>query len=733
MKQEPPHSSSQPSSQVASTSSAPGPLPDPSRLPTNDLPPSSSATPSTTAHNSTIITAPSSSLSQASTAPESSALTRSGLANRSSTRENFHDAMSTSTSTSIQGSPRQHENSTYALTFASTAEEIPFHMRSSLETTPTAPPTSRTHNREASSNAVPIPISNEATPIAPPISSGTATTLNTQMLGSIPTSVIQNSLARVSARERNSNIHASATSRTGLPSSHIMLLPTNSNFDDSTHIIENGANMHRSVPPLICGMSAPTGHAQNHRPDGMLASTGHAQNHRPDGMPARTGHAQNDNGAGGINNEIVSSNLASSTTTSNSSSNPLAALFEVPLPLSLPMGADLHIPRTNPTNISLREERQRIEQSTAFIASHAQDRATTSSRHTSNTSSSNSHNRRRWRRRENEEMASQSIEGEGIHVRERSSARQRRQQRVRDRSPFTATTSQHDMTSSAISSLLPRATTSTRRRRHHRGGDSGLPPSLPGTNESSISIVPPPPSALLHVPISSTSTANSLAGRNGADYRTQQHTCIGYQVVPQGQTSSIAAGSSNSGALGRPPLPHIHLSQGQAGMPVASNFHNPRRSSSSFHNPSSAAGGSSSAAESVVQVPMPHGAVHVPAPVLPLSESHSGTILYPLSTPPSMPSTSHSHIPFHPPSSRHGMGASVSIAEPVVIAADHEVPRFLREIDVVSRNSGVSSRNSGSRSGGGAEGGGGGGERRESLVEVIVVDSSDSEHEVSLE
>ena len=422
------------------------------------------------------------------------------------------------------------------------------------------------------------------------------------MLGSIPTSVIQNSLAR----ERNSNIHATATSRTGLPSSHL-LLPTNLNFDDSAHIIENGASMHRSVPPLVCGISAPTGHAQNHRPDGMLASTGHAQNHRPDGMSARTGHAQNDNRTGGINNETVSSNSASSTTTSSSSSNPLAALFEVPLPLSLPVGADLHIPRTNPVNVSLREERQRIEQSTAFIASHAQDRATTSSRRTSNTSSSSSHNRRRWRRRENEEMASQSIEGEGVHVRERSSARQRRQQRVRDRSPVTATTtSQYDMTSSAISSLLPRATTSTRRRRHHRGSGSGLPPSLLGASETSISIVPPPPSALLHVPISSTSTANSLAGRNGtsSDYRTQQHTCIGYQVVPQGQTSNITAGSSSSGALSRPPLPHIHLSQGQAGMPVASNFHNPRRSSLSFHNPSSAAGGSSSAAESVVQVPM---------------------------------------------------------------------------------------------------------------------------------
>ena len=577
------------------------------------------------------------------------------------------------------------------------------------------------------------------------------------MLGSIPTSVIQNSLARGTTSERNSNIHATATSRIGLPSSHL-LLPTN--FDDSTHIIENGASMHRSVPPLVCGMSAPTGHAQNHRPDGMLASTGHAQNHRPagmlastghaqnhrpDGMSASTGHAQNDNRTGGINNETVSSNSASSTTTSNSSSNPLAALFEVPLPLSLPMGTDLHIPRTNPTNISLREERQRIEQSTAFIASHAQDRATTSSRRTSNTSSS-SHNRRRWRRRENEEMASQSIEGEGVHVRERSSARQRRQQRVRDRdrSPVaTTTTSQHDMTSSsATSSLLPRAT-STRRRRHQRGGgggahssrsgSSGPPPPLLGTSETSISTVPSPPSALLHVPISSTSsTANTLAGRNGAasDYRTQQHTCIGYQVVPQGQTSSVAAGSSNSGALGRPPLPHLHLSQGQGGMPVASNFHHPRRSSSSFHNPSSAAGGSSSAAESVVQVPMPQGAVHVPAP-LSLPESHSGTILYPLSTSHSVPSMSHSHFPFHPPSSRHGMGVSVSTAEPVVIAADHEVPRFLREIDVVSRNSGISSRNSG-RSGGGAEGGGGG-ERRESLVEVIVVDSSDSEHEVSPE
>ena len=604
------------------------------------------------------------------------------------------------------------------------------------------------------------------------------------MLDSIPTSVIQNSLARGTSRERNSNIHARATSRTGLPSSH-MLLPTN--FDDSTHIIENGASMHRSVPPLVCGMSAPTGHAQNHRPDGMsartghaqnhrsdgmtastghaqnhrpdgmlastghaqnhrpdgmLASTGHAQNHRSDGMSARTGHAQNDNRAGGINNETVSSNSASSTTTSNSSSNPLAALFEVPLPLTLPMGTDLHIPRTNPTNISLREERQRIEQSTAFIASHAQDRATTSSRRTSNTSSSNSHNRRRWRRRENEEMASQSIEGEGVHVRERSSARQRRQQRIRDRSPVatTTTTNQHDMTSSATSSLLPRAT-STRRRRHQRGGGgahssrsggSGPPPSFPGTSETSMSGIPPPPSTLLHVPISSTaSTANTLAARNGtsSDYRTQQHTCIGYQVVPQGQTSSVAAGSSNSGALGRPPLPHIHLSQGQGGMPVASNFHHPRRSSSSFHSPSSAAGGSNSAAESVVQVPMPQGGVHVPAP-LSLPESHSGTILYPLSTSHSVPSMSHSHFPFQPPSSRHGMGVSVSTAEPVVIAADHEVPRFLREIDVVSRSSGVSSRNSGGRSGSGAEGGG---ERRESLVEVIVVDSSDSEREVSKE
>ena len=90
----------------------------------------------------------------------------------------------------------------------------------------------------------------------------------------------------------------------------------------------------------------------------------------------------------------------------------------------------------------------------------------------------------------------------------------------------------------------------------------------------------------------------------------------------------------------------------------------------------------------------------------------------------------HSHIPFHPTSSPHGIGVSVSIAEPVVIvnsSADHEVPRLSRETDVgTSRNSGVSSRSSGSR--GGADGGG---ERRESLVEVIVVDSSDSEHEVS--
>jgi hypothetical protein len=73
------------------------------------------------------------------------------------------------------------------------------------------------------------------------------------------------------------------------------------------------------------------------------------------------------------------------------------------------------------------------------------------------------------------------------------------------------------------------------------------------------------------------------------------------------------------------------------------------------------------------------------------------------------------------------MGGPVSVSfqpigEPTVIvnsSADHEVPR---EIDVgTGRNSGVSGRNSGSS--GGADGAGG--ERRESLVEVIVVDSSD--------
>ena len=565
---------------------------------------------------------------------------------------------------STQGSLIQHEHS-YALTFSSTAEEIPF--LSSLEATPNAPPISRTRDHEATSIALPLSRSSEATPTAPP-TSGTTTTLP----GSIPVSVIQSSLARGTTRERSSNLHA--TSRSGLPSRML------SSFGDTARVefAQNGANVHTSVPSTTRGVSAPTEHAQNDR-------------------------------ARSISDEGLSHSNSAASSTSN---NPLAALFEVPMPVTLahyPMGSGVQ--RTTTANNSLAEqtarERQRLEQSTAFITSHAQDRA--SSRRMSS--------RRRGRRREHEQTETQPGNG----VREQSSTRRR----TRDRSPISG---QH---------TLPLSLSQATRQRGDGNRDSRHGRQRPVSTTGPP--FPPPSSIHVHVPVSSTTTL--AASRDNVSVSDHGPQYVGYQIVPQGQTSSVA-GSSNTTVLSRPPLPRMHLSQRRVGMPVASNAH---PHASLFHEVSRQAGmsGSRSSSEPVLQLSSPHSEVHVLPQVLPLSGSHSGSLFHPLSTSHNMPSTSHSHVSFHPttssPFAQRSLGGPVSvsfqpiaiidspqqISEPIIIdsPADHEVPRLSREIGVgVSRNSGVSSRN-----GGGADSG----EQRESLVEVIVVDSSDSEHEVS--
>ena len=647
--------SSHSSLQVASTSSSSASNPNPTHLPTNEFLPSN--TPST---NGAVLAPSSSSLSN--TAPESIALTRPDLTERSLTRDDLSETVSTA---STQGCPVQHEHS-YALTFSSTAEEIPF-LRP-LEATPNAPPISSTHDRDTTSNAPPLSRSNEASPTAPP-TSDTTTTLNAHLPGSIPVSVIQSSLARGTTRERNSNVHA--TSRTGLPH-HIML----SSFGGTAQVefAQTRANVHTSVLPAVHGVSVLTEHAQN-------------------------------DGAGSINGGGLSQ---SNPTASSTSNNPLAALFEVPLPVTLanyPMGSDVQ--RTTNVNNSLAEqrarERERLEQSTAFITSHAQDR--NSSRRTSG--------RRRGRRRDHEQTETQSVNG----VRERSSNRRH----TRDRSPIN--NSQHALPLSSLQATRQRGDGNRESRRDRQRPVLATEPPIPPPNS-------------VHVPVSSTTSLARSDNVSTSDHGPQY---VGYQIVPQGQPSSGAGSSSSGAALSRPPLPRMHLSQRRVGMPVASNAH-PR--ASSFHGVSGQPGTSSSSSsnEPVLQLSSPHSDLRIPMHVLSVPESHSGTILYPLPTS-RMPSTSHSHVPFHPTASPHiiqgtpGGPSSIPIAiidspqqigEPTIIVdspADHEVPRLSREIGVgVSRNSGVSSRNSG-----GADNG----ERRESLVEVIVVDSSDSEHEVS--
>ena len=646
------------SSQFPSTSSSSTSAPDaPPRSPTNELLPTTSPS----SNDGSVVT-PSSPIT--STGPESSTLMRSDLTEQSSTRDDLSDTMSTISTQALAGSPVQFEPS-YALTFSSTAEEIPFlgSQVEYIETTPNAPPLSRAHDRRAMPNTPLNSTSSEATPHAPP-TYGTTTTLNTPSASSIPVSVIQNSITQGTARETSSNLHLAT--RTGLPSHMLASTSTASSINTNIEGAQGGANVSTSY-----GVSAPTEHAQNNR-------------------------------LRGINDEGISH----SNSASIANSNPLAAVLEVPIPVSLvhyPMGSGVR--RTN-TNTSLAEqtarERQRLEQSTAFIASHAQDRAT--SRRTSS--------RRRGRRREIEGTEPRQVSNMHEHEREQSSTRRH----TRDRSPISR---QHTLPSLS-------QTQSTRQ----RSSDSrrGRPPPLLATQPP---IVPP---SSIHVPISSTGfvSSSSSSGSGGISDHGSQY--IGYQIVPQGQPSSSITGSRNATALERPPLPRMHLSQQHLGMPGSSSVH---LHGSSFREAPRHGASSRSLSESIMQLSSPQNEV---SQVLPLPGSHSGSLFQPPSTS-HMPSLSHSHVPIHSTSSlqRHRavggpvpfqpiaiLDSSQGIGEPTIIVdspAYHEVPRSSREIGIdLSRGGGVSSRNSS-----GADSSG----RRQSHVEVIVVDSSDSEHEVS--
>ena len=417
------------------------------------------------------------------------------------------------------------------------------------------------------------------------------------------------------------------------------MLSTTSTASSTGHTSEeftqNGANLCVFVPPAIHGVSVPTEHAQNDR-------------------------------FGAINDDIIP--LSNSTLTNH----PRGVLFDVPMPVPLahyPMGSGVR--RTVVNNLLAEQterERQRLEQSTAFIASRSQDRSTL--------------RRRRGRRRDNEQMDLQQVDIQ-------SSTR-----RIRDRSPITR---QHTGNNNSITSSSQQST------RPGQRGCRTRPPPLLNTE--------PPPTAI-HVPLpSSSSQASSVSDPPLPQY-------IGYQIVPQVRTSTMA-GSSGT-AINRTPLPHMHLShQRQISMPGTSNiplqFQMPPRQTRSVIEP-------------VVQLTSPGTELHVP-----LSVSHSGSPSHPPSTSPA----SYSGVPFHPSLSPHrtlGGPGPISIPfQPIAVIdsphqqinesaiivaspADHEVPRSSREM-------------------GGAVGGalhrGGVTNRRQSHVEVIVVDSSDSEHEVS--
>ena len=525
-----------------------------------------------------------------------------------------------------------------------------------------------------------------------------------------------------------------------------MLAPVN--FGDTTTQVEfrapNRANLSTSVPPTVHRVSISTEHAHNDRVPptvhgvSVRVPTEHARNDRVPPAIQRvtvpTEHAHNDRARGGTHVNNTQSNSTSST-----SSNPLAALFDVPIPMTLshyPLGSGVHVQRATSANSSLAEqtarERQRLEQSTAFIASRSQDRITSSSRRTSS-------RRRGGRRRESEQTETQPLDG----VHQRSSTRRH----VRDRSPIstssttTSTTNQRSLASSLLSQ-------GTRRRGADRSRRGRPPPPPLLATEQSVPIPPPPPNSTIHVPTTSTTTTTTgPASRNfGSSDHRQQY--IGYQIVPQAQTSNIfssTSASSDVGAHSRPPLPRMNLSQRQrVGMPpvhVASNVC--PFVSSLRETPRQGGAGTSSSGHmgsSEITLSSPHSDVHVAPQVLPLLGSHSSSLFHPPSTSSHiLPSTSHSHIPFHSTSSPISVSfhpitiidSPQQINDPTIIVdslVDHEVqlvPRSSREIRVgmESRNSGVSSsRNSSS--------GVDRGERRDSLVEVIVVDSSDSEHEV---
>ena len=518
-------------------------------------------------------------------APQSNALTTSDIAGGSSIGDEQSDTLSTVSMQAQAGSPIQMEHS-YALTFSSTAEEIPV-------------PNSQIRGLEATPPADAIPHN------------------------AIPVSVIQSSPSRLQHQR-------SGHSRLDDGSTHQELSSTESR---SSTVVGYEANDRRTpLPPY------------------MLSSTNPVYPREPTTQHVLTGRAQDVVDIHHVPTEHAQSSGRSDDSVPDSDSSSLVPLgiFDVPLPVPFthyPLGSGVRTTANTLRAEQTERERQRLEQSTAFIASHSQNRST-----------SRRHHRRR-RRNNNDQMDPE------LEELSRSSRHEH------DRSP----------------NGTRRSPLATHRRRRR-------------TRPQVSSTLPPPPVGIAR------SISESSPPALGYQIVPRPH-ALGYQIVPQGLSSS-----SSSDTLGRPPLPQLLIPPRQISVPVTSTVQLQFQMIPRLGHSSS---------EPVVELTSP-----------------------PQSEVPRTLSVSHSSTPFHPSSSQATLSdpmshssASIPQGPRIILDSPHQtshqsqlgehtvgdyheeqtVPQSSRSATVGRGRSDLAGRGRGDPS------------RRQSHIEVIVVDSSDSE------
>ena len=228
--------------------------------------------------------------------------------------------------TSLQprnGSPIQMEHS-YALTFSSTAEEIPF----TNNTYPTA-----TGYREA-----------------PP----TTTTTSSSQPISIPVSVIQTTPPIVHTTASLPHPQPQISGR-GHHISSVRPMPQS--------ILDNISRERPALPPYMLSSVEPT-----------VTYTRNGINVYTPSVPVPTGHAQTSEWS------VIA--RGDETLPHFNSSSPVhpRGMFEVPIPLRFghyPMGTGIRTTLNDPTAEQNERERQRLENSTSFIASRSHERSST--------------------------------------------------------------------------------------------------------------------------------------------------------------------------------------------------------------------------------------------------------------------------------------------------------------------------------------------------------------------